>query len=298
MILVTGSSGFVGQSVWAELSRENLEFIGADQRQPDHSIEHWRACDLTDRAAVDRLFQAHPIHAVVHLAAMLPSACRSNPSQATSVNVTGSANLLEAAADFGVKRFVFGSSLSVYGLAGDGAPLCERAPAKPADVYGAGKRYIEIYGETLSRHRSSFFVALRIATVVGPGARHTASPWRSEIFEKLGSGARQRIAIPFVEEAVLSLVHVEDVARMLVLLATRAIVPSHLYNTPAENWTAGHLKRVVEGLDANVTVELGRAGQPEAPPVADGSTFAQEFGWSAPSLADRLAERLHARLTE
>jgi nucleoside-diphosphate-sugar epimerase len=298
MILVTGSSGFIGRPVCAQLSRENLEFIGADQRQPDHSIEHWRACDLTDRAAVDRLFQAHPIDAVVHLAAMLPSACRVNPSQATSVNVTGSANLLEASARLGVKRFVFGSSMSAYGLAGEGAPLCELAPARAADVYGAGKRYIEIYGETLARNRSFSFAALRIATVVGPGARHTASPWRSEIFEKLGSGARQRIAIPFVEETVLSLVYVKDVARMLVLLATRAVVPSQVYNTPAENWTAGKLKRIVEGLDANLTVELGRAGQPEAPPVADGGRFTQEFGWRAPSLSDRLAGRLNARLTE
>jgi len=298
VILLTGSSGFVGQSVCAQLRRENLEFIGADQRPPVHSIEHWRACDLTDRAAVDRLFQAHPIDTVVHLAAMLPSACRSNPLQATRVNVTGSANLLEAAAGFGVKRFVFGSSLSVYGLAGNGTPLCEQAAAKSADVYGAGKRYIEIYGETLSRNRSFSFVALRIATVVGPGARHTASPWRSEIFEKLGSGARQQIAIPFGEEVVLSLVHVEDVARMLVLLATRVELPSQVYNTPAENWTAGKLKRFLEGLDANITVELGRAGQPDAPPVADGSRFAQEFGWRASSLADRLAGRLNPRLTE
>jgi nucleoside-diphosphate-sugar epimerase len=291
VILVTGASGFVGQSVCAQLRRENLEFIGADQRPPDHSIEHWRLCDLTDREAVDRLFQAHPIDTVVHLAAMLPSACRLNPLRATSVNVTGSANLLEAAAEFGARRFVFGSSMSVYGLAGNGAPLCEQADARPADVYGAGKRYIEIYGETLSRNRSISFVALRIATVVGPGARHTASPWRSEIFEKLGSGERQRIAIPFVEEAVLSLVHVEDVARMLVLLTTRAVVPPLVYNTPAEHWTAGKLKRVVEGLDANITVELGRAGQPDAPPAADGSRFAQEFDWRAPSLSDRLAAR-------
>lgn len=62
--------------------------------------------------------------------------------------------------------------------------------------------------------------ALRIATVVGSGARHTASPWRSEIFEKLGTTLEQRIVLPFAADSMISIVHVEDAARMLVLLAT------------------------------------------------------------------------------
>jgi hypothetical protein len=70
----------------------------------------------------------------------------------------------------------------------------------------------------------------------GPGARQTASPWRVEIFEKPGRGVRRRIAIPFGADAVLSLVHVEDAARMLTLLATRAGVPSAVYDAPSENW--------------------------------------------------------------
>jgi nucleoside-diphosphate-sugar epimerase len=273
LILVTGSDGFLGRSVCAQLRRENLDFIGVDRRSQD-------PCDVTSQEALDRLFRTHPIDAVIHLAAMLPSACRRNPAAATRVNVLGSANLLESAAGFGVKRFVFGSSISVYRSAQEGV-----------DIYGAGKRYIETYGQVLAGGTSLTFAALRMATVVGPGARHTASRWRSEIFEALGSGVRRRIAIPFSADAILSLVHVEDAARMLILLATRADIPSPVYDTPSENWRMGDLKEVIEASDGNLSVEFDDTGQPAAPPLADGARFVRNFAWQAPPLTDRLGRR-------
>ena len=294
-ILVTGAGGFLGRVVCGQLREENAAFAGTDRGCPDEAGEAWHPCDVTDREAVVQLFQDRRIEAVIHLAGMLPSACRADPGAATRVNIAGSLNVLEAAAEAGVRRFVFGSSVSVYGAGGDGKPLSEDAPACPTDVYGVGKRYVEIYGETIARRRGFSFAALRIATVVGPGARRTASPWRSEIFEKPASGGRQRITIPFPEDAVLSMVHVEDAARMLILLAGQDAGPREVYNTPAENWTAGEIKRVVEALDHRVTVELHPASQRAAPPVADGAAFAHDFGWRAPRLAGRLAEAVRRR---
>ena len=274
MILVTGADGFVGRSVGTQLSGQNLDFIGADRHAPE-------PCDVTDRQELDRLFRKHPIDTVIHLAAMLPSACRRNPPEATRVNVMGSVVLLEAAAAFGVKRFVFGSSISIYGPAqGD------------IDVYGAGKRYVEICGQNMARAKGLKFVSLRIATVVGPGARHTASPWRSEIFEKLGTGARQRIAIPFGAADILSLVYVEDVASMLILLATRSEVPCGVYDTPAENWRIQDLKQAIEAVDPHVTIDLDDTAEKAAQPLARGATFAADFAWCAAPLTERLAGRL------
>jgi nucleoside-diphosphate-sugar epimerase len=280
LILVTGSSGFLGRSVCAQLNRQRCDFIGADPRSPE-------PCDVTDRSALVRLFRGHTIDTVVHLAGMLPSACRRNPAEATRVNVLGGASLLEVAAHSGVQRFVFGSSISVYCSAPADVDL-------DVDIYGAGKRYIETYGQALALGGSLAFVALRIATVAGPGARHTASPWRSEIFEKLGRGVSQRIAIPFGADAILSLVHVEDAAAMLILLATCAHIPSQVYDTPAENWRMRDLKEAIEALDGNLRIDLHDAasgGAPPAasPPLADGARFAADFGWRSAPLADRLA---------
>jgi nucleoside-diphosphate-sugar epimerase len=274
VILVTGANGFVGRSVCAQLARAGVPRLGVDRHVP-------QTFDVADAAAVQAIFRKHSICAVIHLAAMLPSACRAHPAEAARVNVGGSIHVLEAAARAGVPRFVFGSSMSVYGAARDYTPVSEQAPVNPVDLYGAAKRYIEIYGQSLAR--GTTFVALRIATVVGPGARETASLWRSEIFEKLRTGAPYQIQIPVSEDAVLSLAHVGDVARMLVALATTPHLPSPIYNSPAENWRAADLKLRIETLDPAVTVALtGEREQPKRP-VADGAAFIRDFAWTSPS---------------
>ena len=88
------------------------------------------------------------------------------------------------------------------------------------------------------------FISLRIARVIGPGIKKTASPWRSRIFETPRRDAS--VQIPFAPEAQLSLVHVEDVARMLVMLAETTGVRSSVYNTPAELWQARELFLFIE----------------------------------------------------
>ena len=261
MILVAGAAGFVGRAVTAQLRREHMDHLGADR----HDAEF--LCDITDPSAIASLFR---VDVVIHLAGLLATACRLNPAEATRVNIGGSANLLEAAARHGVRRFVFASSFSVY---------------LPGHIYGAAKRFMELYGETLARRSGMQFAALRIATVVGPGARHTASPWRSEIFEKLGATVKQRIVLPFAADSMLSIVHVEDAARMLFLLATAPVLPAHIYDSPAENWSARELKEAVEGLNAHLTLEL----QPGEPPLpTPGGDFTRDFGFQPTSLAAHL----------
>jgi nucleoside-diphosphate-sugar epimerase len=295
VILVTGAAGFLGRFLCAELVRQGVAYIGVDLHAPEDASPNCQVCDLTAPPAIAGLFARHSIDAVIHLAAVLPTAGRSRPLPATNVNIGGSINLIEAATAARVRRFVFGSSMSVYGLVGPAGPLSEDYPACPADLYGAAKRYVEVYGETAAAHHAGFeFLALRMATVVGPGARHTASPWRSQIFEMLSSGTAGRIALPFGAATVLSLVHAGDVARQLTLLASKPNLERAIYNSPAEHWRADKLKQAVESLNANVSLELTAGSAGGQPPIADGSRFAAEFGWHADPLAGRLAKAAEA----
>ena len=129
------------------------------------------------------------------------------------------------------------------------------------------------------------FVALRIARVVGPGIKKTSSPWRAQILD--GSVTTETIQVPFSPNAKLSLVHVEDVAIMLRLLAERGGKHT-VYNTPAEIWEAGNLKKAVEQA-RQVRVELGDGGS-QGGPVCDGGRFEREFGFKLRGLRERLAE--------
>jgi len=242
------------------------------------------ACDLSRKDDVALLFLSQPVRSVIHLAAILPSAFHSNPLAAVDVNLTGCFELLRQAVSSHVKRFVFASSRSVYGSSFSGRPLTEMDQAIPDEAYGAAKRVVELVGETLTAARTIEFVSLRIAIVIGPGIKKTSSPWRAEIFES--PSKRHRINIPFAPEAVLPLVHVEDVARMLVALAETSQPRSSVYNTPVEKWEARCLKEVIENA-RGVHVDVSPHG-PRGGPLCDGSRFAGEFGFQLQGLRKRV----------
>jgi nucleoside-diphosphate-sugar epimerase len=180
VILVTGAWGFVGRAVCKLLQRLSYEVVALD-REPGSEV----GIDITDRPKLQQLFEDREIAKVVHLAAILPTAARRDPVRATEVNIQGSANLLEMSRQFGVRRFVFGSSLSVYGTYPAGELVSETHRAAPEDLYGAAKLYGEQLGQSYQDIHGLEFVGLRIGRVIGPGARSTTSSWRSEIFEFL-----------------------------------------------------------------------------------------------------------------
>jgi UDP-glucuronate 4-epimerase len=284
--LVTGAAGFIGRQVVADLQTCGQQVIAIDLGPGEVPSED---CDITDETALAKLFQTHSIQNVIHLAAILPSASRVNPERATGVNILGSLNVLQAAARAKVRKFVFASSSSVYGLGVGKGPVSEQEPAKPGDLYGAAKLYVEVLGQAMAEATGMQFVALRIATVVGPGARSTASPWRSEIFEKLTALTRAVISIPAPPDALACLVHVEDLADMLTILASAEWISSRVYNTPAEVLKFRELKALIETLNPKIRVELaGDASQ--APPAVDGSGFLKDFGFKPLPVTDRLKQ--------
>jgi nucleoside-diphosphate-sugar epimerase len=244
-------------------------------------------CDLRSKDDVSRLFQSDPVQTVIHLAAILPSAFQADPLLGADVNLSGCFELMRQAVKAPIKRFIFASSMSVYGSSSADHPLTEDDPAVPNEPYGASKRVVELVGQTLAMGHAFEFRSLRIARVIGPGIKKTASPWRSRIFEAAPRGAS--VQIPFAPEALLSLVHVEDVARMLVILAETTGVRSSVYNTPAELWQARDLKKAIEEV-TDIRVELGHDGA-LAGPVCDGSRFAREFGFKLRGLREHLSCR-------
>jgi nucleoside-diphosphate-sugar epimerase len=196
-----------------------------------------------------------------------------------------SITLLQQAIATRVRRFIFASSMSAYGTRATLRPLTEDDPAVPDDPYGVSKRAIELIGEALAKRRSIEFVALRICRVVGPGIKKSSSIWRSQICE--ASPQPKSILLPFSPQAKLSLVHVNDVARMLVILADTGEMSRLIYNTPAEIWTAQQLKEIIEEI-RSIPVELMQGG-PDGGPICDGGRFTHEFGFQIRALPEYFA---------
>lgn len=310
--LVTGGRGFVGRAVGKLLQREGYAVVSLDHAPlnedfvGDHSARVARTqpstesagtsevqCDITDAAALRAVFEGHSIAAIVHLAAILPTIAQREPVRATQVNVNGSLNLLECARRFGVRRFLFGGSVSIYGSRPMDQVVSEHDGAAPEDLYGAAKLYVEQLGQSYRDVHGLEFVSLRIARVVGPGANSTTSAWRSEIFEKLNTNEAAEISIPYADSERVLLTHVNDIAQMLLTLL-RAGRPGHaVYNAPCESLLVEELKAEIERLDSKVHVKLGGSSVRGNPYRLDASRFEREFGFKAITIAEHL--RLGAR---
>jgi len=301
LTLVTGGSGFIGRHVCSNLAARGASVIALDRRslngsacEPAYlSLE----CDITDRDHVEQIFRRHSFTAIIHLASILNTASRENPLNATQVNIVGSLNVLEAARKFRVPRVIYGSSISVYGSKPDQSRdgVLEIEPAAPGDVYGAAKRYVEIVGEVYCQRFGIQFIALRISSVVGPGAVNTASLWRSEIFEKLGLPHRAEVTIPYRSDETLPLVYVEDVADMFERLVAAEQAAFTIYNTPAETWMLNELAAYVESLDKNVQIAFGQSRVSGIPRVVNGRRFVTEFGYTHVSIKERLQRAARLR---
>jgi len=259
-VLVTGGSGFIGRAVAKLLNHIGSGVILVDRAPSSASCEanaHQDACDITDAAQLHQVFQKNQICGVIHLAAILPTAARHMPLRATQVNIQGSVNLLEMARQFGVQRFVFGSSLSVYGTWPADQLVSEVTKAAPEDLYGAAKLYVEQLGDACRKIHDLEFVNLRIGRVVGPGAESATSAWGNPIFDLLGIGSRAEIYLPYMVSEQILLIHVNKVARMLVILLNAPSPTHQTYNAPCEAIGVANLKREVETLNPKIKVRLG-----------------------------------------
>jgi nucleoside-diphosphate-sugar epimerase len=291
-VLVTGGRGFIGRAAGKLLQCTGYSVISLDREVPTAGTEAGGCdevtCDLGDIAQLKTVFERKRVEAVIHLAAILPTAAQRNPHLATEVNVQGSLNVLELARQFRVRRVVFGSSLSVYGTYSADRAVSEVDRAAPEDLYGAAKLYVERLGTAYRECHGLDFVSLRIGRAVGPGARSVTSAWRSEIFELLKVSFPAEIALPYRASEKLLLVHVEDLAAMFLSLLRAPRTEHAVYNAPCSSIAVGDLKRVVEDLNSNITVALGDGTPVGNPQDLDCSRFQSEFNFETVPIVDRL----------
>jgi UDP-glucuronate 4-epimerase len=186
-ILVTGGAGFIGSHLVDRLLADGRRVVALDNfdgfypaeikernlaaasRHPAFRLVRG---DIRDRDAVEASLSPGPVAAVVHLAAragVRPSI--EQPELYVSVNLDGTARLLEAARRHGVGTFVFGSSSSVYGN-NEKVPFAEDDPVdRPISPYAATKRGGELLAHTYHHLFGVNVACLRFFTVFGPRQR-------------------------------------------------------------------------------------------------------------------------------
>lgn len=186
-ILLTGAAGFIGSHVAEALLRRGAGLCLLDnfdafygRAWKESNLEDVRRAgafeffetDIQDYQALRDVFVRARPEAVIHLAArtgVRPSI--EKPRLYQQVNIGATVNLLELSREFGVGRFVFGSSSSVYGATSH-APFCEsHFELRPISPYAATKLAGELLCYTYAHLYRLLVVSLRFFTVYGPRQR-------------------------------------------------------------------------------------------------------------------------------
>jgi len=154
-VLLTGATGYIGSHTCVELMAAGWTPVIVDNLCNSSPVVLDRIeritgrrpafveADVRDREALDRVFRAHPVDAVVHFAGLKAvGESVAEPLRYYENNVVGTTVLLEAMNRHDVKRLVFSSSATVYGMA-EKMPLTEDSPLGAVNPYGRTKLMAE-----------------------------------------------------------------------------------------------------------------------------------------------------------
>lgn len=170
-ILVTGGAGYIGSHVVRQLGMAGEDVLTLDNLSTGFEAAvtagEFIVGDTGDAALLERLFSAHNIDTVMHFAAhtIVPESV-SDPLKYYRNNTSSSRTLLEAAANHGVKNFVFSSTAAVYGIPAGGR-ASEDTATQPINPYGTSKLMTEWMLRDLAIAGGPKYVALRYFNVAG-----------------------------------------------------------------------------------------------------------------------------------
>jgi nucleoside-diphosphate-sugar epimerase len=225
-VLITGGSGFIGASTTKHLLDlgHYVTILDIDRPKIAHSNLLFIQADIRDKESCREAFKTNDY--VLHAAAM----SRSGPSnplwrECISTNIDGTANMLELALEYGIKKFVYCGSSTYYGH--QNGPQHESLPPDLLNFYGATK----FAGEEIVRQFEKSFhlstLVLRYFNVYGPG-QPSVGPYAlvMGIFSKAARENTQ-VIIDGDGEQIRDFVHVDDVASANIM----ALFSSHHNDT-------------------------------------------------------------------
>ena len=258
-ILVTGVAGFIGSHLCSSLLGRGFEVWGLDDlsrgdrgrvKELEELGLRFVRVDIRDRVEVEKaLREARPV-GVAHLAALIsvPESFE-KPDLYMAVNVEGTRNLVSAANEVGVERFVYASSAAVYGNPVR-LPIDEEHPTKPISPYGESK----LLGEkcVLNEFRGSAF-SLRLFNVYGRGQNPEYAGVITKFLERVSRG--EPPIIYGDGEQTRDFVYVGDVADAFIQALTSNLRGAYVFNIGTGNAvTINQLARIIIEL-AGLNVE-------------------------------------------
>lgn len=276
--LVTGGAGFIGSHVVDKLKDKGIEVRVYDTVIPTYrkDIEFYQG-SILDMTAVG--FAMSDIDVVFHLAAVADvKDVYQEPHYSESVNVRGTANVLEAARKGKIKRVIYGSTTWVYSEA-EKNDVSEVTPLHaPSHFYTATKLAGEYYCQSYSKLYGLEVTILRYGIPYGPRARDGAV---IPIFVKRALN-NEPLTIAGDGSQFRKFVYVEDLAIGNVM-ALKTIAKNKIYNLDGnEAITIRQIAETIKKILGNVTIEYvsERPGDFSGKKVSS-DLVKKELGWES-----------------
>jgi UDP-glucose 4-epimerase len=291
--LVTGGAGTIGSTIVDQLvAADAAEVVVLDNlvRGRRENLAAALAAgnvrlvegDIRDRGLVTSVMAGMDL--VFHQAAIRITQCATEPRLALEVLVDGSYEVVEAAADAGVRKVVAASSASVYGLAEEFPTTEKHHPYDNDTLYGAAKTFNEGLLRSFRAMRGLDYVALRYFNVYGP--RMDIYGLYTEVLirwmERIEAG--QPPLILGDGSQTMDFVFTEDIARAN-LLAAASDASGEVFNIGSQTETSlTELARLlIQVMGADLDLEFGppRGVNGVTRRLADVSAAAERLGWKA-----------------
>jgi len=302
--LVTGGAGTIGSTIVDQLVGADAgevvvldNFVRGRKENLAAVLDSGKvrvvAGDIRDHGLVTDLMAG--IDLVFHQAAIRITQCAEEPRLALEVLVDGTYDIIEAAADAGVRKVVAASSASVYGLA-EQFPTSERHhPYANDTLYGAAKTFNEGLLRSFHAMRGLDYVALRYFNVYGP--RMDIHGVYTEVLirwmERIEAGQPPLILGDGTQ--TMDFVFTEDIARAN-LLAASAEATDEVFNigSGTETSLAELAQALLRAMDSDLPLEFGppRGVNTVTRRLAGVSQAAERLGWKAEVGLDEGLRRL------
>lgn len=297
-VLVTGGAGYIGSIAVERLIKAGEEVVVFDNlfqghRDAVHPDAIFVQGDLADKTAVNDLMATHRPDGIMHFASYtLVGESVEKPFLYLRDNIVNGLNLIEAAVNHGVKRFILSSTANLFDDP-EKMPIDENERIVPGSPYGESKFILERYLHWMDRLYDMRYACLRYFNACGAtetrGEDHDPETHLIPLVLEVALGQREKITI-FGDDydtpdgtCVRDYIHVVDLAEAHIL-AMRALEdgPSRKYNLG--NGRGFSVKEVIDTARAvtehPIPAEIGarRAGDPDIL-IASSETINHDLGW-------------------
>lgn len=297
-VLVTGGAGYIGSVVTSQLVEAGDTVIVLDNlyqghRAAVHPEAHFIEGDLADKGLLDRLMAQHRPEAIMHFASnTLVGESVEKPFLYLGDNVQNGINLLQAAVDHGVRRFILSSTANLFDDPAS-MPITEKERIVPGSPYGESKFIMERLLHWMDRIYGLRYAALRYFNACGAaspdlGEDHDPETHLIPLVLQVALGQREKIVI-FGDDydtpdgtCVRDYIHVLDLAQAHILALRALAQGSRTYNLG--NGRGFSVKEVVDTAryvtGHPIPAEIGprRPGDPDIL-IAGSESIKRELGW-------------------